>query len=233
MEELVKIIGSLDYSIASPGVCKFILDDNLNVVQKDYLSFTQSKKFEKKDNIIYYKKDQFKDHYERIIWIKDYIFNFLNGCDYIALEGYAFGASGRVFDIAEGCGLIKTELYETGHKLRLYDPPSIKKYATGMGNSDKIHMEEDYEKIDINNRFNLNFLPFVKDNKSGNPKDNIVDAYFIGQLLILELKVRHGIILLKDLNPKIIEIFNKVSNHYKDNLLVREFIEKRKDVNQA
>lgn len=222
------IIGALDYSISSPGVCKFELNENLDIIKKDFLTFTASKKYEKKSNIIYYNlKKDFKDNIERKLWLKDHIINFLKDTEYLGIEDYAFSATGKIFDIAEGCGITKSFLYNKGIKLRLYDPPSIKKFATLKGNADKILMEEYYEKN--KDKFNLNFLPMVKDKKSNNPKDNVIDAFFIGKLLQLELKIRYGIVLLKDLNFKHIEIFNQISKAHKINLLVRDFIEKRED----
>lgn len=216
----------MDYSISKPGLCKFILDNNLDIEEKYYLTMTETKKYERKDCVIHYNtKKDFIDDIERKLWVEEEIFNFLNNCDYVALEGYAFAAKGLIFDIAEGCGIAKRRLYKRGIKLRIYDPSSIKKFATNMGNADKIHMEEDYEKcID---KFDLSFLPMVREGKSGNPKDNVVDAFFICKLLQLELKIRHGLILLKDLDLKKIEIFNKVSKKYPESLLTRSFIERR------
>lgn len=219
------IIGSMDYSISSPGLVKFVLDKDFNIEEKSYKGFCQVKRFEGK-NIIYYNiKKDFKDDLQRKIWLKDQIFEFLNQCDYISMEGYSYNSTGLVFDIAEGCGIIKKALYERGIKLRIYDPPSIKKFATNHGNADKIRMEEEYEKLD--DKFDLK-LPLVKDKVSGNPKDNLVDAFFICKLLHLELKIRHGIVLLKDLDLKKIEIFNQISKKNPENLLTRPFIEKGK-----
>lgn len=218
------LIGAMDYSIASPGLVKFVLDKDLNVEEKYYKGFCQTKKFESKDIVYYNVKKDFNNDLQRKIWLKDQIFDFLNQCDFIALEGYAYGAVGQVFDIAEGCGITKKALYERGIKLRIYDPPSIKKYATNFGNADKTRMEEDYEKLEDKIDFNL---PLVKDKVSGNPKDNLVDAFFICKLLHLELKIRHGITLLKDLDVKKIEIFNQVSKKNPDNLLTRPFLERK------
>ena len=70
------------------------------------------------------------------------ILRFVGDCDYVALEGYAYGASGNNFDIGEFVGYIKTMIYLAHIPMRIYDPNSIKKFATGRGVADKLTMYE-------------------------------------------------------------------------------------------
>ena len=74
------------------------------------------------------------------------------------------------------------------------------------------------DKTDI---LNLKYL-----NQYGSPKEDIVDANYICLLLQMELKLRKGIIQLKDLTEKQIQIFNRTTKAQKTNLLAIDFIEK-------
>lgn len=231
------IICGIDMSKNSPAVVKFLLDDKLDIISKRFITFTTTKKYEE-DNIIYYKKEDFDCDLAQYVFIKNHIKNFMIDLkcdgdvnpDYVGLEGYAYSGTGMVFDIAEITCTIKMMVYDREIPLRIYDPPSIKMYATGLGNADKIHMEEDYEKLPIDERFDLRHLPLVSDKKKGNPKDNIVDAFYIAKLLQLELKLRNGIITLRDLDPKTIRIFNRVTKSNPVNILDTDFIIKKTNI---
>ena len=57
--------------------------------------------------------------------------------DQIAIENYAFNATGRVFNIAENTGVLKYKLFGKGIPLETIPPSTVKKLATGKGNSGK------------------------------------------------------------------------------------------------
>lgn len=227
----MKICG-VDMSINSPAIVKFFIDDNYNVINKEFLTFSKIKKYtgESKDGRIeYIKKSSFKNNINQYVYMRDIITEFIGEIDYVAFEGYAYSAKGHVFDIAEATASIKIDLFDKRIPLRIYDPASIKMYATTKGNADKIRMEDNFELIETEERFDLSFLPMVyeKDSGKGNPKDNIVDAFFICKLLLIELKLRSGFINLKDLdNDKQIAIFNRVTKSNPVNILDTDFIVK-------
>jgi hypothetical protein len=216
-------IAGLDLSISSSGIVKFILDDKLNIKEKYFIGFTDKKVY-LRDNVFYNKKDEFSDNYERFSWLKWKIVDYLFDVDYVALEGYAFGAKGSMaFTIGEFGGIVKNGIYENieNVKIREYSPNAIKKFAVSNGTADKLIMEQGYEKE--KDKIDLSFYPsFEKDEKS--PKNNIIDAYFIAKLLQIELKLRKGLIQLKSLTDKQIEVFNQVSDKNKVNLLVLSFL---------
>jgi len=96
-------------------------------------------------------------------------------CDFVGIEGYAFGAVGRVFQIAENCGLLKHKLWERDIPYDVYPPTMIKKFGCGKGNANKELMIEAFEKetsIDIREKCGII-------TKSWNPITDIVDAYYI------------------------------------------------------
>ena len=76
--------------------------------------------------------------------------------DIVFMEGYAYGAKGHVFDIAECTGIIKYQFYHLGEGLRyvIVPPTLLKKYLTGKGVAPKdIMIKEVYKQygFDTNN----------------------------------------------------------------------------------
>jgi len=224
------IICGVDMSVNSPAVVRFELDEEFNVVNKKYLTFSQVKKYggeSSEGKVISFKKASFAENINQYTFMRDMIIETIGEADYVAFEGYAYSAMGQVFDIAEATASVKIGLFDSDIPFRIYDISSIKMFATTNGNADKISMEEEYEKLGVDEKFNLSFLPMVHEKKSGNPKDNIVDAFFVCKLLHTEMKLRHGRMTLKDLDhPKKIGLFNRVTKSNPVNILDTEFIKK-------
>lgn len=190
----MKICG-LDLSISSSGVVTMELDDNFDVINVNCYGFTTVRKNEIPGQIIHYNLEKdFTDKYNRFFWLRDNIMNWVKGCDYAAIEDYAMGAkgsSGRIFDLGEYEGMIKMCLYSDNARIRLYAVPSIKKFFSAHGNSDKIGMREAFEKFqgvkpDISN------LPYVNKGDGVAPTSDIIDAFAICEMLRIELKLRNG-----------------------------------------
>jgi Holliday junction resolvasome RuvABC endonuclease subunit len=209
-------IAGIDPSMNGTGICKFKLNENFDIVEYDYISFTQIKKIE--DNNIYLcRHKDFKNNMEKSIFTISKISEFVSDCEYIAREDYAMGAIGMIFDIAEFVGCLKMNLYSLNKKIRMYSPKTVKKFNTLDGNADKIKGEDVYHKNgDV---LKLNHLPEYK-----SPKLDIIDAYFICNLLHNELKLRHGISKIKDYHLKQIEVFNSVTKSNPNNILTQEFL---------
>lgn len=217
------IICGIDMSVNSPAVVKFHLDDNYNVIYKDYLGFTQVKKYQC-DNILHYNKKDFKDNYAQYLYIKDNIESFIKGSDYVAIEGYSYNSTGRIFDIAEISGLVKISIYQFGIPLRIYEPSTVKISNRCKGNCDKISMEESYNKLE--DKIDLFHLPAVYEKKSGNPADNIIDAFTICNLLLVELKLRKELLKVDELEPHLKKIFTRIKKKKDIMVLDQDFIQK-------
>lgn len=214
---MVKIVG-LDLSINGSGCVKISLNNNLNIINIDYIAFSNIKK-NTTDKIFLLRNKDFKNYIDRNLYSESKILSYCNDCDFCAIEDYSYGSSaGQVFHIAEFIGSIKKELYKNNKKIRLYDPNSIKMFATKLGNADKRHMNDAYEKL-TENTIDLSKL---KPNKS--PREDIIDAYYIVMLLRQELMLRKGIIQLKDLDEKNIRIYNRITKKFPINLLDRDFL---------
>jgi len=218
------ILAGIDCSINSPAYFTAEFDENFDIVREtyDWYAFTTVQKTAvcDWDQIAYFKKKQFSSGIEQMVWMRDKIVDRLldEHHDYIAMEDYAFAGTGRVFQIGEMAQTIKLPIYEAGIPLRLYTPSQIKKLATGYGNADKIRMEQSYVADGVH------YFDHLPEHK--NPKEDLIDAYYITMLLALELKIRHGIVQVQDLPLKQIEIFNQVSKANPLNILVRDFIQK-------
>lgn len=219
------IICGIDYSISAPAVVKARLDENLDIVKMEYRSFSSTKKNCKLDDrLVYNNKKDFRNDMERFLFLRDTVEEFMYGdgetIDYVAIEGYAMGGMGKVFNIAEATVLTKAMIYDNGTPLRIYTPSAIKKFATGNGSAGKVGMFDAFMACE-GEGLDLTHLDDLK-----NPQEDIIDAFWIMKLLQTELKLREGIIELRELTRKKIEIFNAVSKSEPQNLLVREFITK-------
>ena len=217
----MKIVG-LDLSMNSSGLVSLILDDNLDIIETKYEGFCSVKKHESKEVHLFRKKD-YNNRYEMNDEATTIIKKFCENADYIAIEDYAFGASGNLVDIGEFIGYVKTVLLKEQYKIRLYDPNSIKKYATDDGRSDKISMYQYYNKC-TDLKPEIKTFPAPTKASGISPTSDIIDAYWIAHLLKTELKLRHGIVDLSSLGVKKIEIFNRVTKAHPENILVTDFL---------
>lgn len=165
------IIG-IDYSITSPGLC--IADSehfNFRRCQFHYLN----KKDISERNIHQYDYPDYKLDIERYSLISDWAIKMIgtlkDDCE-VYLEGYAFAARGRVFNIAENGGMLKYKLWKNGIHYTIVAPTTIKKFATGKGNASKEMMYESFLK---ETRCDL----WDKTKKLNSPATDIVDSYYI------------------------------------------------------
>jgi len=222
----MNILG-IDFSKNSPGVVRLNLDDKtLEVIDTDYLGFSTVKKVCDADTQIqhYHIKNSFHNDIQKAQFMRDTICDWITyDPDYCAFEGYAMKADGRVFDIAETTMCTKLMIYDWEIPIRIYDPNSIKIYATEKGNSDKIRIVDEFEKFS-GIKPDLSNLPEYK-----SPKEDIVDAFWVAKLLQTELQLRRGLIQLKNLTLKQIEVFNRVTKGNPINILGTPFIKKVND----
>ena len=118
------IVTAIDFSINSPAVVKVETDDNFNIIEYSYLGFSDKKYIVKDDpNILPLNKKMFDNDYERYMYVRDSIIDFLYSdnkhVDYCVIEGYVLGSTnGLVFNIAECTMLTKLAIYEKGTKIK-------------------------------------------------------------------------------------------------------------------
>ena len=172
------VIAGIDYSLTSPAICVHEGDtwDYKNcqfyyMVKRDKLLHP-----EKQFNATMY--PDFNQDVDRFINLTDWSMSILNkhNVTHVYIEGYAFGAVGRVFQIAENCGMLKHAIYKAGMEHTVVPPTVIKKFGTGKGNASKEMMYESFFSdlgVDIREKIGIISV------KQWNPISDIVDAYYI------------------------------------------------------
>ncbi len=119
-----KIVG-IDASLTGTGICTMCVGEELLFVNDDKCHTSIIKPF-------------IKSGPERLIEIRDRVFNFIVDADFVILEGYSFGSKGAgVFQTAELGGVLRVLIHEQGKWLVVVAPTQLKKFATGKGNSKK------------------------------------------------------------------------------------------------
>jgi hypothetical protein len=152
------------------------------------------------------------------------------------MESYAYAASGNITEIAEITSQIKFQLIRQGTKLRLIEPMTLKMYATDDGHSHKPEMfdafiNHDGKKCDISD------LPEIPTHKKGkfvglrdkdgiSPLSDIVDSFWLCELLHEELQIRKGIKTLSDLIPNHKHILSRKTPANKIPIYQKDFIQK-------
>lgn len=177
----MKTVMGIDYSLSSPALT-IHTGDEWDYKNCKFYYLTKVGGNITNDGVFFgslYPKDYNSDfsRYEKLAsWTLKNVLD--NGVQQCYIEDYAFGASGRVFAIAENTGLMKYSLWNMGVKFNLIAPTSIKKYATGKGNAKKEDMYSswfDETGIDIRARLG------IKSVVSWNPVSDIVDSYYIAK----------------------------------------------------
>jgi hypothetical protein len=102
----------------------------------------------------------------------------------VAIEDYAFSATGRVFHIGEHTGVLKYLLYKNGYAVKSIPPTVIKKFATGKGNADKPRMTDAFlNAYPSAQAWRSVFFPRTAPNASPakSPLADLADAYWIAK----------------------------------------------------
>ena len=225
-------IAGLDLSKVHYGMC-FLKNDN----SIDYTFTCSSKTLIKKakddgflchyiESYDWYKKNISNNPHsytaylaKKMYWFinRDIIHNLIGKMDKsVCIEGYAYGASGQLTQIAEITGVIKKLLTDINCKIRIHDAKSIKMWATGNGNADKDAMLKAACKF-------ISIPDYIKKHTIAY---DIADSYFLMDILRKELQVREKPSLLDTLSLKKKQIFNRVTKANPVNLLDRDWIER-------
>jgi Holliday junction resolvasome RuvABC endonuclease subunit len=176
------IIAGIDYSLNGPAICVANTDKSFCFDNCSFYFLTDVKRNAKTflTNIHGEAFEDYNEDCERYDTLSDWVMRVCSGCEQIALEGYAYGAQGRVFHIAENTGLLKYKIYQTRTPLTIIPPTEVKKYATGKGNSDKQKMYSSFV-LDTNIFLNTIMTPDKKEISS--PVSDIVDSFYICKIL--------------------------------------------------
>ena len=179
------IIAGVDYSLRSPCICVFsdTTEDKSFAFNKCTFHFlTDTKKYATffLKNIYGERFQDWNQDFQRYKSIADWSIEYLDGCNQIAIEGYSMGSQGKVFNIAENTGVLKYKIYNLGIPLEVVPPTTVKKFATGKGNADKISMHQSFMR-----ETGIELRKEVTPDKTviGNPVSDIIDSYYICKYL--------------------------------------------------
>lgn len=175
-------LAGIDYSITGPAIAIYNTKDDFKFENVTYFYMTKQKSQTQQrfPNVYGTLFGDFQTDEERFNDISDWAMECLDDCDHIAMEGYAMGAKGKVFNLAENCGLLKHKLWANQYDFQIYAPSEIKKFATGKGNANKEAMYQAFlndEEIDLHSTM----IPNKK--KVDGPVTDMVDAHYIVKLL--------------------------------------------------
>lgn len=174
-----KIVAGVDYSMTSPSICVHEGEEWSHENCRFYY-LVKREKLVFENNLfsgsVYPSYDIDTERFDNLSqWSVDIINK--HNVDECYIEGYAFGATGRVFHIAENGGILKHKLWLNGTPFEVMAPTTIKKFATGKGNANKEKLYDAFvEETGIDIRKTLDIS-----NKSWNPVSDIVDAYYIAK----------------------------------------------------
>jgi hypothetical protein len=176
------VFAGIDYSLSSPALCVFE-NNGSDYCFKNVTAYFRSnlKRFElfKEGNIHGENHKPFKCDMDRYDDISDWAASILDGkgVTKVFLEGYSFGSTGRVFNIAENTAILKYNLWDAQIDIEVIAPTTIKKFATGSGRASKELM---YEKFcEENSDAHLKEMLTPRSSNIINPVSDIVDAYYI------------------------------------------------------
>lgn len=178
----IKIAG-IDYSLSCPCVAIYCGDaDKFSFESCRFFYLIDSKKYSNSflrgqiNGCMAYEHISDEQRYDHIsAWAHKILIE--NEIETVWIEGYAMGVSnGRVFNIAENGGVLKHKIYKSGIKINLVPPTTVKKFATGKGNSDKDKMHDQFK---LDTGLDLQELICPDKAKVGSPVGDIVDAFYI------------------------------------------------------
>ena len=139
-----------------------------------------------------------------------------------SLEDYAYsGVSQSMTGLAEISGCLKEWLWKEEVPFRLTDPQTLKMWVSkgGLSKREMRKAAPDFVPDD---------LFYEKKTKKGTdldgPGTDVVDAYWLADILRVEILVRMGKVALADLPQKKRDVFNRVTKQNPTNLLAHPFV---------
>jgi hypothetical protein len=171
-------IAGIDYSLCGPCICVFEGGARFSFDDCNFYFLTDTKKHAKPflKNIHGEVFSEWNEEMERYQSIADWAIDIVRDVQQVALEGYAYSATGKVFHIAENTGVLKYKLFGEGIPVTIIPPTEVKKFGSGKGNADKTSMHAAFLKetgIDLK----AVITPDKRD--VGSPVSDVVDAYYI------------------------------------------------------
>jgi len=178
----VPVLAGIDYSMSCPAICVYNTESG-NFCYNNTKAYFRSNltRFEafKEGNLEGCNHGPWKHEMDRYDDISSWALDILskNKVDQVYLEGYSFGSTGRVFNIAENTAILKYNLWADMIHFDVIPPTTVKKFATGKGNASK---EDMFNKFNEENP-NIDLRGLLTPRSTGviSPLNDIVDSYYI------------------------------------------------------
>lgn len=176
------VVVGIDYSMSSPAICvhKSHWGDPWSFSNCRFHFVTDRKKcLVRDDYFCAYSHEDYLTQEQRFDNLASWALHKIPDDAKIYIEGYAFGAKGVIFNIGENGGVLKNKIWNKypTTKINILSPSTVKKFATGKGNSDKVAMHRAFvleTGIKLENHFGVN--------PGDSPISDIIDAYYIAKL---------------------------------------------------
>lgn len=171
----------IDYSITSPAICLYDEKRDFCFENCSFYFLTNTKKYATKiaPNINGENFDEYAHDTERFDTISEWATNLCIGAGDVAIEGYAYAAHGKIFNLAENCGILKYKLHKLAVPVTVVEPSRVKKLATGKGNADKQAMYEAFR-----TETGKDLVQIFEQKSLSNPVTDIIDSYYILKALV-------------------------------------------------
>lgn len=125
--------------------------------------------------------------------------------DFIGIEHYAYDATGA-HQLGEMGGVVRLAIARRAIPQRWHDIQSVKMWAANAGNATKEEVVEG-----VRERWGVSFDRFAVSDKNAKTVEDLCDSYTLAQMVRTEHRVRSGSVRLDELNPKEIQVFNRIT----------------------
>lgn len=176
------ILAGIDYSINCPSIC--IYDDTKQFSFENCIFYVNQYNVSKKEinrrkklkleNIFFLNRTKTDDNLSKYIILAEQSINVLkeHNVEVVGMEGYALGAKGLIFNIAECTAILKFLLTKNGIKYIVFPPSEVKKTFTSKGNANKEKMVDKFNEMS-----NIYIEQIVGIPKEKSPVSDIVDSF--------------------------------------------------------
>jgi hypothetical protein len=172
------IIAGIDYSMTSQAVC-FHQGNSWAFSNCEFYFRNDGKKLQSSGKFHHYNVDFYDSQEQRFRQSAEWVRSLMRSWkpDLVVIEGYAMGAKGLIFNIAENTGVLKQILWEEKIPFITPAPTSVKKFATTKGNAKKEQMEEAF----IADTGCTDLRTQINQLKGMNPSSDIIDSYYMAK----------------------------------------------------
>ena len=176
------VYAGIDYSLTSPAICVYdTKDGDFCFDNVDAFFRSNLKRFElfNEGNLHGENHGSWNTDMERFDDIANWSMEIIteNQVEKVFLEGYAYAATGRVFNIAENTAILKYNLWNDYIDYDVIAPTTIKKFATGSGGANKEKMYISF--CEENPKRDMRAALTPRSTNTISPLNDVVDAYFI------------------------------------------------------